>query len=217
VRIAVQFHAIPERIYDAFYKLQNPRSMMTSVVFDTVRSTLPKLTLDETFESKEELAQDTLNSLRTVMEKYGYFIANVMVTDVEPDQRVKQSMNEINAAKRLQDAAHFQADAQKIRVVKEAEADAESKFLAGTGIARQRKAIVDGLRQSIVSFSGEVADTTPREVIEMMLMTQYFDTLKDLSNKSNGNTVFVNHSPGAVSQLGEEIRGSLMQAQSMKR
>lgn len=178
MRIAVQFHAIPERIYDAFYKLQNPRSMMTSVVFDTVRSTLPKLTLDETFESKEELAQDTLNSLRNVMEKYGYFIANVMVTDVEPDQRVKQSMNEINAAKRLQDAAHFQADAQKIRVVKEAEADAESKFLAGTGIARQRKAIVDGLRQSIVSFSGEVADTTPREVIEMMLMTQYFDTLK---------------------------------------
>ena len=81
MRIAVQFHAIPERIYDAFYKLQNPRSMMTSVVFDTVRSTLPKLTLDETFESKEELAQDTLNSLRTVMEKYGYFIANVMVTD----------------------------------------------------------------------------------------------------------------------------------------
>ena len=121
MRIAVQFHAIPERIYDAFYKLQNPRSMMTSVVFDTVRSTLPKLTLDETFESKEELAQDTLNSLRNVMEKYGYFIANVMVTDVEPDQRVKQSMNEINAAKRLQDAAHFQADAQKIRVVKEAE------------------------------------------------------------------------------------------------
>merc|ERR1712224_1155244 len=65
VRIAVQFHALPDRIYDAFYKLQNPRSMMTSVVFDTVRSTLPKLTLDETFESKEELAQYTLTSLRT--------------------------------------------------------------------------------------------------------------------------------------------------------
>lgn len=119
-----------------------------------------------------------MRSLKSVMDKYGYLITNVMVTDVEPDSRVKQSMNEINAAKRMQDAAQYQADAMKIKVVKEAEADAESKYLAGTGIARQRKAIVDGLRQSIVSFSGEVADTTPREVIEMMLMTQYFDVLK---------------------------------------
>lgn len=178
VRIAVQYVAMEDRVFDAFYKLQNPRSMMTSVVFDTVRSTLPKLTLDETFESKEELAHDTMRSLKSVMDKYGYLITNVMVTDVEPDSRVKQSMNEINAAKRMQDAAQYQADAMKIKVVKEAEADAESKYLAGTGIARQRKAIVDGLRQSIVSFSGEVADTTPREVIEMMLMTQYFDVLK---------------------------------------
>jgi len=217
VRIAVQFLPMEDRVFDAFYKLQNPRSMMTSVVFDTVRSTLPKLTLDETFESKEELAQDTMAALKVIMEKYGYLITNVMVTDVEPDSRVKQSMNEINAAKRLQDAAMFQAEAQKIKVVKEAEADAESKFLAGTGIARQRKAIVDGLRQSIVSFSGEVQDTTPREVIEMMLMTQYFDVLKDLSKEGKGNTVFVNHGPGAVGQIGEDIRNSMMQAQSMKR
>eukprot|EP00793_Prasinoderma_coloniale_P002267 PRCOL_00002775-RA len=218
VRIAVQYVAMEDRVFDAFYKLQNPRSMMTSVVFDTVRSTLPKLTLDETFESKEELAHDTMTSLKSVMEKYGYLITNVMVTDVEPDSRVKQSMNEINAAKRMQDAAQYQADAMKIKVVKEAEADAESKYLAGTGIARQRKAIVDGLRQSIVSFSGEVADTTPREVIEMMLMTQYFDVLKDLGGKNGqGNTVFVNHSPGAVSDMGNEIRNSFMQAQAMKR
>lgn len=214
VRIAVQYVAMEDRIFDAFYKLSNPRSMMTSVVFDTVRSTLPKLTLDETFESKEELAQDTMSALKNIMEKYGYLITNVMVTDVEPDARVKQSMNEINAAKRLQDAASFQAEAMKIKVVKEAEADAESKFLAGTGIARQRKAIVDGLRQSIVSFSGEVEDTTPREVIEMMLMTQYFDVLKDLGTKNGSSTVFVNHSPGAVSGIGEEIRSSFLQAQA---
>jgi len=218
VRIAVQYVAMEERIFDAFYKLQNPRSMMTSVVFDTVRSTLPKLSLDETFESKEELAHTTKSALATVMEKYGYLITNVMVTDVEPDARVKQSMNEINAAKRMQDAAQYQADAMKIKVVKEAEADAESKFLAGTGIARQRKAIVDGLRQSIVSFSGEVDGTTPREVIEMMLMTQYFDTLKDLSGKNGaGNTVFVNHAPGAVSEMGDQIRGAFLQAQAGKR
>merc|ERR1719231_425583 len=191
---------------------------MTSQVFDTVRSTLPKLTLDESFESKEELAQGVKHDLTELMAKYGYHITNAMITDVEPDPQVKHSMNQINAAKRLQDAAQFQADAEKIKVVKQAEADAESKFLAGTGIARQRKAIVDGLKQSIVSFSGEVADTTPREVIEMMLMTQYFDVLKDLSGKDGqGNTVFVNHSPGAVSQMGDEIRNSFMQAQAMKR
>lgn len=212
IRVAIQYVALEDRIFDAFYKLSNPRAIMTSQVFDTVRSTLPKLTLDETFESKEELAHDIKTALAAIMEKYGYHISNAMVTDVEPDPQVKHSMNQINAAKRLQDAAQFQADAEKIKVVKQAEADAESKFLAGTGIARQRKAIVDGLRQSIVAFSGEVDGTTPKEVIEMMLMTQYFDVLKDLGKESTLNTVFVPHQPGAIADVGNQIRQGFMEA-----
>lgn len=211
IRVAVQYVALEDKIFEAYYRLSNPRAMMTSQVFDTVRSTVPKLTLDETFESKEELASDVKVALSDLMTKYGYHITNAMITDVEPDQQVKHSMNQINAAKRLQDAAKFQADAEKIKVVKAAEADAESKYLAGTGIARQRKAIVDGLRQSIVMFSGEVEGTTPREVIEMMLMTQYFDTLKDLGG-AKSQTIFVPHSPGAVNDIAGQVRSGFLQA-----
>ena len=53
-------------------------------------------------------------------------------------------------------AAVEKAEAQKIQVVKAAEADAEAKFLQGQGIARQRQAIVNGLRESVLNFSNDV-------------------------------------------------------------
>eukprot|EP00958_Prasinococcus_capsulatus_P009199 scaffold900_cov430-Prasinococcus_capsulatus_cf.AAC.8 len=161
------------------------------------------------------------------MENFGFSITNALITDISPDQRVKDAMNQINAAQRLRVAAADRAEAEKIQIVKQAEAEAESKYLAGTGIARQRKAIVDGLRQSVVAFSGEVHGTTPREVIEMMLMTQYFDTLRcgsqaterqhsglAIGHSSKASTVFVPHGPGAVGELGAQVRQAMLEAAS---
>lgn len=187
-----------EAIKLAFYKLSNPRAQITSYVYDVIRSEVPKLELDQTFEQKEYLAVAVKRELSKTMETFGFEITNALITDISPDQRVKDAMNQINAAQRLRVAAADRAEAEKIQIVKQAEAEAESKYLAGTGIARQRKAIIDGLRQSVVAFSGEVNDTTPREVIEMMLMTQYFDTLGGLGHSSKTSTLFIPHGPGAV-------------------
>lgn len=82
-------------------------------------------------------------------------------------------MNQINAAQRMRVAATDKAEAEKILVVKAAEADAESKYLSGVGIARQRKAIIEGLRESVVLFSDQVPDTRPKDVMDIVLMTQY--------------------------------------------
>ena len=75
---------------------------------------------------------------------FGFAILNVLVVDIDPADRVKTAMNEINAAQRMRLAAYEQSEAEKIRIVKAAEADAEAKYLAGQGIARQRQAIVAG-------------------------------------------------------------------------
>merc|ERR1712164_72084 len=80
---------------------------------------------------------------------FGYLIVNALVTDMTPDSRVRAAMNEINASKRLKEASAEKADGDKVLVVKSAEAEAESKYLSGVGVARQRKAIVDGLKSSI--------------------------------------------------------------------
>jgi SPFH domain / Band 7 family len=99
--------------------------------------------LDDAFASKDDIASSVLSQLQHVMKDYGYEINNTLVTDLQPDARVKASMNEINAARRLKEAASHKAEADKTRQVKGAEAEAEARYLSGLGVARQRKAIVE--------------------------------------------------------------------------
>jgi hypothetical protein len=99
VAVAVQFRVINESAYEAYYRLTDPRGQIQSYVFDVVRSTVPKLELDEAFASKDEIAAAVLHQLQSQMKEFGYEIRNTLVTDMSPDARVKASMNEINASK----------------------------------------------------------------------------------------------------------------------
>merc|ERR1712003_5683 len=98
-------------------------------------------------------------------------------------------------------------------VVKAAEADAESKFLAGTGIARQRQAIVNGLRESVKHFRDDVTDIGSKEVMDLMVVTQYFDTLKEIGSNSSSTSVFIPHGPGAIADTAAQLRNGLLQGQ----
>ena len=124
--------------------MNDPIAQIQSYVFDVIRSSVPRLELDDAFASKADVAEAVKNQLSTLMTEYGYTIVDCLITDLEPDPMVKRAMNQINAEQRKREAASYQADAQKILAVKSAEADAESKYLAGLGVARQRKAVVDG-------------------------------------------------------------------------
>mmetsp|Transcript_30698 Transcript_30698/g.98929 ORF Transcript_30698/g.98929 Transcript_30698/m.98929 type:complete len:291 (-) Transcript_30698:266-1138(-) len=191
VVISVQYSILQESIYEAFYRLSNPRSQIQSYVYDTVRATIPMMKLDDAFEAKEEVAMSVKKSLGDVMSGYGYEIHQALVTDLSPDAKVKAAMNEINASKRLKDAAFAKAEGEKIVLVKAAEAAAEANYLSGVGVARQRKAIVDGLRESISQFSGNVRGTSAKDVIDLLLLTQYFDMLRDVGNQGGTSTFFL--------------------------
>merc|ERR1712205_38058 len=200
----------PSRMYDAFYKLTDQREQIRSYIFDVVRSTVPRIILDDVFTTKEEIAMEVKSMLEKAMTEFGYAIIQTLVTDIAPDQKVKIAMNEINAAQRLRVAAQDKAEAEKIMVVKAAEADAEAKFLAGTGIARQRQAIINGLRESVMHFQQDIGDVNSEDVMEMM-MTQYFDTMKDMGTHGNNSTIFVPSGPGAVADAASSIRMGIMQ------
>ena len=178
-------------VYKAFYSLSNPRQQITAYVYDVIRSTIPTTTLDKAFEDKETISLNIKKYLSEIMHDYGWTISNALVTEMTPDTRVRNAMNEINANKRLKEASKEQAEGQKVLTVKSAEAEAESKYLSGVGVARQRKAIVDGLRGSIAQFSGNIKGTTPKDVIDLLLITQYFDMLKDIGSRANCNTVYI--------------------------
>ncbi|KAF3774727.1 Hypersensitive-induced response protein 1 [Nymphaea thermarum] len=209
---SIQFCALAGRASDAFYRLTNTRSQIQAYVFDVIRATVPKLDLDDAFEQKSEIAKAVEAELGKAMSAYGYEIVQTLIVDIEPDEKVKRAMNEINAAARLRVAANEKAEAEKILQIKRAEGESESKYLAGLGIARQRQAIVDGLRESVLVFSENVPGTTAKDIMDMVLVTQYFDTMKEIGAASKSSAVFIPHGPGAVRDVATQIRDGLLQA-----
>jgi regulator of protease activity HflC (stomatin/prohibitin superfamily) len=199
---------MPDKVPSAFYKLTDHVSQIRSYVFDVVRSSIPRLELDEAFASKDDVANNVKNQLSALMAEYGYEILAALVIDLDPNAHVKAAMNDINASQRLREAAAEKAEAEKILQVKSAEADAESKYLSGLGVAKQRKAIVDGLRETVHTFSEQVNGAGPKDVMDLLLMTQYFDMIRDLSHKRGNNTLFLPHGPRAVEQLRADLAGT---------
>ncbi|KAI3880950.1 hypothetical protein MKW92_017459 [Papaver armeniacum] len=211
---SIQYRALAEKASDAFYKLSNTRGQIQAYVFDVIRASVPKLILDDVFEQKNDIARAVEEELEKAMSAYGYEIVQTLIVDIEPDVNVKRAMNEINAAARLRLAATYKAEANKISRIKRAEGEAESKYLAGLGIARQRQAIVDGLRDSVVGFSTNVPGTSAKDVMDMVLVTQYFDTMKEIGAHSKSSAVFIPHGPGAVRDVVTQIRDGLLQGSS---
>jgi regulator of protease activity HflC (stomatin/prohibitin superfamily) len=150
------------------------------------------------------------------MTEFGFEIVNVLVTDIIPDAKVKSAMNDINAAQREQVAAAARGEAEKILVVKKAEAEADSKALQGQGIANQRKAIIDGLQASVEQFHKSVQGVSTAEVLQLVMITQYFDMLKAIGESDRTNTLFLPHAPGAVKDLSQQIMESFLAAEKAK-
>lgn len=212
IPISVQNRVRAEKAFDAFYKLANPAQQIQSYVEQVILGHVPSMTLDEVFASQSGIAAAVKKELDSDMAEFGYEIVNVLVTDIIPDAKVKSAMNDINAAQREQVAAAARGEAEKILVVKKAEAEAESKALQGQGIANQRKAIIEGLQNSIELFQKAVVGASAAEVMQLVLVTQYFDTLKSIGELNKTNTLFLSHSPGAVKDISQEIMQSMIGA-----
>lgn len=207
IPVSVQYQV--QNVVDSYYKLADPERQIQSYVYDRVRTSLAKLDLDDAFSSKDQIALDIETTLSEAMTTYGFTIINTLVTDINPDPTVRSSMNAINAAQREREAAISLAEAEKIKIVKQAEADAEYKRLQGEGIAAQRKAIVDGLVEQYESLRDAGIGN---EAQEMLLLTQYFDTLQEVAKASNTQTLMLPSNPGGVSDAMTELRNSLFTA-----
>lgn len=213
--VSVQYYVLDAKIYEAFYRLADATKQIQAYVFDLVRARVPHVLLDALFEKKDEIADAVNTELGNVMDDFGYGILKALVTDIEPDAKVKESMNEINAAQRLRVAATEQGEAHRILQVKTAEGEAQSKALQGQGIADQRRAIINGLRDSIDSFQQGVPGTTSQDVMAMVLLTQYFDTLKEIGANNKSSTILIPHSPGTLGELYGQLRNALIVAEKV--
>jgi regulator of protease activity HflC (stomatin/prohibitin superfamily) len=209
IPVSVQYVVLDDKIFDAFYRLSRPQKQIESFVFNSILGHVPKLTLDETFEQMSGISIAVKVELDATMREFGFNILTALVTDIIPDAKVKAAMNDINAAQRSQVAAQAKGEADKILKVKQAEAEAESKALQGKGIAAERQAIIDGLRGSIEHFRESVPGTTAEDVMALVLLTQYFDTLKDIGMRGGTNTLFLPNNPGAANEFLQQILAGL--------
>jgi regulator of protease activity HflC (stomatin/prohibitin superfamily) len=206
IPVAVQFQVLADRIYDAYYKLDDPSRQIEAFVMNVILGHVPRMTLDEVFEKQAEISMVVARELSSDMAGFGYRIYKALVTNIEPDEKVKSAMNDINAAQREQEASKARGEADKILVVKKAEAEAESKTLQGKGIAGQRAAIIDGLRHSFETFRQSVDGATARDVLMMVLTTQYLDTIKEIGAQAKTNTILLPHSPGGLADIFAQIQ-----------
>lgn len=220
IKVSVQYVVIANKVYDAFYKLDNPYAQITSYVFDVVRAEVPKLRLDDVFEKKDDIAIAVKGELQEAMNDYGYDIIKTLVTDIDPDEQVKHAMNRINASEREKVAAQYEGDAQRILIVEKAKAEAESKRLQGQGIADQRREIAKGLEES-VNVLNKVGINS-QEASALIVVTQHYDTLQAMGTLNKSNLILLPNSPqaagdmlnnmiasfAAANQIGEEMKKS---------
>lgn len=199
LKVSVQYVVIREKVYEAFYRLDNPYAQITSYVFDVVRAEVPKLRLDDVFEKKDDIAIAVKGELQEAMNDYGYDIIKTLVTDIDPDEQVKHAMNRINAAEREKVAAQYEGDAQRILIVEKAKAEAESKRLQGQGIADQRREIARGLEES-VNVLNKVGINS-QEASALIVVTQHYDTLQAMGTMNKSNLILLPNSPHAAGDM----------------
>ena len=199
LKVSVQYRVVPEKVYEAFYKLDFPQDQITSYVFDVVRAVVPKMKLDDVFEKKDEIAIAVKGELNDAMINYGYDIIKTLVTDIDPDSEVKTAMNRINAAERQKVAAQYEGDAARILIVEKAKAEAESKRLQGQGIADQRREIARGLEESVDVLNN--VGINSQEASALIVVTQHYDTLQSIGEETNSNLILLPNSPQACSDM----------------
>jgi regulator of protease activity HflC (stomatin/prohibitin superfamily) len=205
LKVSLQYQVSANKAKEAYYSLENAGNQIASYIFDDVRAEVPKLELDEVFSKKDDIAVAVRNNIAEAMEIYGYLIVKTLITDIDPDHKVKESMNRINAAMRDKEAMVQEAEAKKIKIIKEAEAEAESKRLAGEGMARQRLEIVKGFKESVEDFQRSLKNVSHEEVMQFVLLTQYFDTLSTVGANSKNTSILMPHSPSAMKDFQSQI------------
>lgn len=199
LKVSVQFQVIHDKVYDAFYKLENSHAQIRSYIFDVVRAEVPKMKLDDVFERKDDIALAVKRELKEAMENYGYNIIKALVTDIDPDEQVKHAMNRINTSEREKVAAGYEAEAERIKIVAKAKAEAESKKLQGKGIADQRREIARGLLESVEVLNN--AGINSHEASSLIVVTQHYDTLQSMGSHTGTNLILLPNNPGSASEM----------------
>ena len=207
-QVSTQYRIDPKQTAQAYYELSDPERQIQAYIADAIRSALPQMDLDQIFEKKDDVARTVQKNLADGMMGFGIIIVNTLITGIDPARDVKDAMNNINAAQRQRIAAQEIAEADRIKVVTRAQGEAERQKLEGKGIADQRQAIVDGLAASFKQLEEHGMDE--QEVLNLLMLNQYMDTLQRLGEHGKSSTIMLNGTPGAMGDLRQQVMEAIV-------
>ena len=173
------------------YGINNLYGSISSTVQDVVRPMLIDISYDEALRQKIDIGKQILDQLNiNLSNKSGIRFDNVNVTDIEPDKKVREAMNEIEIQNRLGLAAVHKSNALKMSRITEAEADAEAARLAGKGMADQRTEVMNGLIYSFDNMRKNI-DIEPTKLMDVIVKTQELEALRHLADSKNTKCIFI--------------------------
>jgi regulator of protease activity HflC (stomatin/prohibitin superfamily) len=206
---STQYRVDENNVSTAYYQLSDPEQQLQAYMEDALRSAIPKLSLDDAFAKKDDVALDVQETVGTEMKRFGFDVVKTLITAIDPSPSVKKAMDSINAAQREKEATRERAEAKRIEIETQATADAEKTRLQGQGQANYRREIADGIVDQIKSLQAVGMDI--ESVNQIVMFNQYLDVMRSLSESGNAKTVVLpTATPGGFNQLNDEITKAII-------
>ncbi len=189
------------------YALQNANISIGAIIENSLRTYIAKETHEGILEKKEELAMHIHNDLEKQFKEWGMSIRSFQITNVSFPTTITDAMSEVVASEQLRKAAINKGEAAKIQAIKEAEGEKERKRLQGEGISLERQAIADGLKNSI-EIVQKATGQDSKEIMAILNLTQYLDTLKSVGMSPNSKVIFLDSSIHKTADLMQQLIGA---------
>lgn len=200
-------NASEDGIKNYTYALQNREQSIGAIIENSLRTYIAKETHEGILEKKEELALHIRSDLEKQFEEWGMIINSFQITNVNFPATITTAMSEVVASQQLRKAAENKGEAVKIQAIKEAEGEKERKRLQGEGIALEREAIAAGLKQSVETLR-EATKQSSEQIMTILTLTQYLDTLKSIGQNDNSKVIFLDSSVGKNGELMQQLMSS---------
>lgn len=167
-------------IYKSIYSIDDPVTMIKATIDEQLRAMMVQFTHKEIFGKREEIGEEIEQKLREKLKSFGYTLDSIQVRDVSLDKSVMDAMNRVVESLKIKEAAYNEAEAEKIKQVKAAEADKEAKLLIGEGMAAQREAIAEGFKESVEKIKNSDSALTGKQVLDFLLDSARIETLEKI-------------------------------------
>jgi regulator of protease activity HflC (stomatin/prohibitin superfamily) len=177
----------PDRAADSFYKLEDADEQITRWVMPVIRSIVSQMTLEELYSDKERIVREVQDELSHKLVEYGFDVVAVLIDQPQIDASVQASFNRVVSSKRELEAANQDAEANRIRLVAEAKAEAEGQVVRAEGLAKSRKILSESLEENINTIKGSGADV--ESAMALLMAVNRFDALREVGR--NGNLVLM--------------------------